>query len=480
MTSPNARALPMVTIPNADLSMGRSLINTIESACASPIPSDAKIRVFRSRMGVHLFVVDGSRIYDIAEDTAGQVISWISSGGVESDLIESARELLPNSSHMPKIDGRPLAPPRLHSISLNVAQACNLACKYCYAEEGTFGGTSRLMSHQTARAAVDRLLEESEPGSTVVVGFMGGEPLLNRSVLHSTARYAASVAPSRNRAVQFSITTNATLIEPEDAALFAELPFTVQVSIDGDKSLHNLNRPSRDGSGSYDLMVEGIRRLRVTRPKTLSARVTVTPVSGSLLPILDHVISLGFDDVGFGWVLVSPNPSQTFTEKDFSHYLLQMIICGNRAISEWKAGRNYPFANLHTALGEIHRGTHRPYPCGAGAGYLSANAEGQLFACHRLIDDKDFVMGNVFGGTDLGARVTHLETRHVDQSEPCRSCWARYLCGGGCYHEVSRRGRIGCDFIRGWLDYCLTTYTELSSNSSDLLLATTKHLPKTY
>jgi uncharacterized protein len=56
--------------------------------------------------------------------------------------------------------------------------------------------------------------------------------------------------------------------------------------------------------------------------------------------------------------------------------------------------------------------------------------------------------------------------------EPCRSCWARYLCGGGCYHEVERRGRIGCDYIRGWLEFCLAAYAELSAARPDYFSAT--------
>ena len=122
-----------------------------------------------------------------------------------------------------------------------------------------------------------------------------------------------------------------------------------------------------------------------------------------------------------------------------------------------------------TALGEIHRGTHRPYPCGAG--YLGASAEGGLYACHRLVDDPAFAMGDVRTGSDVAARAAHLSARHVDLAEPCRSCWARYLCGGGCYHEVTRRGRVGCDFIRGWLDYCLAAYADLSAGPPGALVA---------
>jgi len=61
--------------------------------------------------------------------------------------------------------------------------------------------------------------------------------------------------------------------------------------------------------------------------------------------------------------------------------------------------------------------------------------------------------------------------------DPCRSCWARYLCGGGCYHEVSRRGRVACDYIRSWLDFCLRAYAELSACRPDQFLLGDRPLP---
>ena len=126
-------------------------------------------------------------------------------------------------------------------------------------------------------------------------------------------------------------------------------------------------------------------------------------------------------------------------------------------------GETYPFSNFETALHEIHRGSHRPYPCGAGAAYLSASAEGGLYACHRLVAVPEFAMGDIKTGSDRARRSAHIERSHVDHMTPCKGCWARYLCGGGCYHEVAKRGRIGCDYIRGWLAFCLRGYAELST-----------------
>jgi uncharacterized protein len=72
-------------------------------------------------------------------------------------------------------------------------------------------------------------------------------------------------------------------------------------------------------------------------------------------------------------------------------------------------------------------------------------------------------MGSLAEGIDQDGQADWLRERHVHRQEPCRDCWARYLCGGGCHHEVIRRGRPACDYIRGWLHYCLETYLLLPS-----------------
>jgi uncharacterized protein len=108
-------------------------------------------------------------------------------------------------------------------------------------------------------------------------------------------------------------------------------------------------------------------------------------------------------------------------------------------------------------------------PCGAAAGYVSLGADGGYFTCHRAVDDPRYRIGDLAGGLDQAARARFLDTRHVDRQEPCRSCWARYLCGGGCHVEVLAAGRTGCDFIRGWLDYCLALYDCVLMERPDLL-----------
>ena len=86
------------------------------------------------------------------------------------------------------------------------------------------------------------------------------------------------------------------------------------------------------------------------------------------------------------------------------------------------------------------------------------SAQGGYFTCHRTIDDEKFSLGTTSAGLSQARRERFLSARHVDRQEPCRTCWARYLCGGGCHAEVLSAGRSGCNYIRGWLEYCLQFY----------------------
>jgi uncharacterized protein len=268
--------------------------------------------------------------------------------------------------------------------------------------------------------------------------------------------------------VTFSITTNGTQLTRQDADFFEAHGFAVTVSLDGVGAVNDALRPFRSGRGSYETvlccvtpLLERQRRMQV------SARVTVTPSNLALRATLDEFVALGFHSVGFSPLLRSPAGEGEMQHPELETMLDQMVECGEEFERRVLAGRRYPFANMVNALREIHRGTHRPYPCGAGAGYLGVSAEGQLSACHRFVGDEDGAMGDLAGGVDRERQARWLKDRHVHRQEPCRRCWARYMCGGGCHHEVIRRGRPACDYIRGWLHYCLGAYGRLLTDRPD-------------
>jgi uncharacterized protein len=412
----------------------------------------------------HVLLVDGSQIFKVSDELAGQLAAAAAEGAgtVRATLTENGLGL------RRFVGDTRLNDPPLRALSLAVAERCNLGCTYCYAEGGSFGGTAREMPWDVAEASVRRLFCDVGPGERVNLAFLGGEPLVNRAVIRRATELAAEIARERKVQVGFSITTNGTLVTPEDGEFFERYGFAVTISLDGVGEVHDRLRPAKGGRGSYERIIARVQPLLARqRRMQVSARVTVTPANLGLQTTLDHFIGLGFSSVGFSPMLSAPSGRGEMQAPDLQVLLDEMIACGREFERRVAAGEAYPFANMTTALEEIHRGTHRPYPCGAGAGYFGVSASGGLFACHRFVQDDARAMGNVSDGVDRERQRPWLAERAVDRQDPCRSCWARYLCGGGCHYEVIHRGRPACDYIRGWLDYALGVYVRLSEQKPD-------------
>lgn len=420
-------------------------------------PRSPSVHLFSTEAGAHVFLPDGSRLFDADARLAARFDAAITNDQVDELLEELGLR------GDPYVDDTPIADPPLHALSLAIAQKCNLGCTYCYAQQGQFGGDAKNMEREAAEAAVDLLVNGAAPGARLNLAFLGGEPLANRSLLQETTLRAAAMAKARGVTMGFSITTNGTLVTEEDADFFEEHGFAVTVSLDGPRRVHDKLRPYQSGKGSFDRIMKNVAPMLVKqRRMQVGARVTVTPENLRLKETLDHFVDAGFHTVGFSPMLRSPSGAGELTGADLEPMLAAMIECGREFERKTVAREPYPFANMLSAMKEIGRGTHRPYPCGAGAGYLGVSAEGDLAACHRFVGDEDGAMGSVTHGVDKAKRAAWLGERHVHRQEPCRSCWARYLCGGGCHHEVIARGRPACDYIRGWLHYCLGAYLRLT------------------
>ncbi len=396
-----------------------------------------------------VLVVNGSRLFEVDVEYFDQL---------RQDG-ERANELLNFSTHFASraTASAPLLPP--NAISLNIAQSCNLSCSYCYADEGRFGKHPVLMSKEVARAAVDQLFEGVAPGQRATVGFIGGEPFLNREVLYATVEYASKQARSSGSRVGFSVTTNGTLLTKRDLDLLRDHSFAVSVSLDGAGEINDRHRRARNGASSFAMTMRALGPLLQDPGNArVTARATITRQDLRVSERVDALLHAGFGEVGVSPLRTSPMPGLALGEADWPTLLNEMIRAGEAEWQRFPEVGAFRFSNLAVALKQIHAGYCKPLPCGSAASYVSVSARGEYFTCHRTVDNPRFALGDISAGLAQEPREEFLRSRHVDRQEPCRSCWARYLCGGGCHAEVLSAGRSGCDYIRGWLEYCLRKY----------------------
>jgi uncharacterized protein len=428
-------------------------------------PFSPHAHLIKGAKEAQLFIPNGSRLYTITPETE----AYLSSLMEAKDEKAIQYELVALGLDTPALIGdETLQDPPLHAISLAIAQKCNMGCSYCYADQGDFGGPSKKMSLETAKKSIDMLINSRQKGDNVQLTFLGGEPLMNRQDLRLATEYAATLAARKQLSIKFSITSNGTLMREDDARFFEEYGFAVTISLDGLKEAHDNLRPFKNGSGSFDRIIDKIQPLlAIQKQMQVSARVTVTPDNMDLASALDDFIDMGFHSVGFSPLLKSSNGEKEMSAKDLEHLLAGMIACGLKFEHATLQGKRYPFLNMVNALKEIGKGTHRPYPCGAGAGYMGVSADGELAACHRFVNEPKGKMGSLEKGIDASLQNSWLEERHVHNQSPCNSCWARYLCGGSCHHEVIDKGRTACDYIRGWLHFVIQSHERINRLAPD-------------
>jgi uncharacterized protein len=330
--------------------------------------------------------------------------------------------------------------PVVSDLSLDMSGACNMGCTYCF--EKPIHSRIGAMTEPTALAAVDFFFRQNAGAPKVALHFGSGEPLLRFELLKTIVAEAESRATKSGQRVSFDLTTNATLVTVERAAFLRDHPFNVRVSCDGPAQLHNRFRPMLSGSDSYPAVERGLKLLL----DHLEDRVTVNSVIAGGTRLRDvwtwakemglrhyHVIKVGADSRAD--LNLREGELQAFRE-DLEE------ICAD-ILTDLRAGR-VPID--YQPITKVVRRLMIPQPitrfCGVAASYLGVASNGKIYPCFRHLGLKQYEFGDIHSGVDDAKRseFRHHEAADVDRRPVCSECWARYLCGGGCYADSTVYG----------------------------------------
>ncbi len=442
-----------------------------------------------------LYLVPAGAIFEMDEAVAA-VVGILSSGETshdeltgrlaqsgmsQDDASELVRELYQSRVIVePGSQREPLEPPPadfpLQSLVMNLTNQCNLSCQYCYEfgedKVATPEGKPKFMDLETAKASVDFLLAQSPGRRAVHITFFGGETLMNYPLLKEVVTYATEQAAAQNRTVDFSLTTNATLLTPAIIEFLSEHRIGVTVSMDGPADLHDKLRVFANGQGSYAIIEPKVRALiqgHKTRP--ITARVTLTNGVTDVVRIYRHLKNdLGFHEVGFAPVTTSADRLYSIGDRGMTGVLAEFHVLADEYLQYALRGEMHGFSNVSDTIAELYQGVNKSHPCGAGLGLMGVGPSGDIAPCHRFVDSDVHALGNIkTGGVDRARQSDFLSRGHINSKYDCHTCWARPLCAGGCHHEAFvRYGDTGhpnlhyCDWIREWTDTCLQIYGAIS------------------
>jgi uncharacterized protein len=137
---------------------------------------------------------------------------------------------------------------------------------------------------------------------------------------------------------------------------------------------------------------------------------------------------------------------------------------------------NIGFSNLHQLMTDLHEGTSKALPCGAGVGMLAVDTKGGLNLCHRFTGSDLPTFGDLDHGIDKKRLSRFIESRLDRSHEGCNTCRIRNLCSGGCYHESYARYNDPvhptyhyCDLMRSWVDFGIDVYSRIMAENPAFL-----------
>lgn len=368
-----------------------------------------------------------------------------------------------------KIAPREIEQSPISTLVLTLTTGCNLGCTYCYREDLTTPSKATVMEEDTAKRAIDLLLKESTGHEKVNVVFFGGEPTTRFRSIQALVPYAEAEAERLGKKVDFSLTTNASLLTEEMIAFFHAHRFGISVSMDGDEEIHDRYRITIGGKGTHKQVSKNVRNLlagHTSRP--VGARVTLSGGNTEVARIYRHLYEeLGFAEVGFAPATASNDSPLGLDDAEMRTVIDAMKALGREYTEAAKRGMRHGFSNMNQLMQDLYSGTRKAVPCGAGIGLLAVGVEGQLALCHRFTGTAFPSFGDVNAGIaqkELSAFLSEAQTMHP----ACQKCSARSICAGGCYHEsYVRHGDAmsptfsHCDFIREWLDFGIECFGEI-------------------
>ncbi|AOI59412.1 quinohemoprotein amine dehydrogenase maturation protein [Burkholderia diffusa] len=408
--------------------------------------------------------------------TADELFARLASRSPRGELAETLGELMALEVVS---DGSPLTPEiavkrvertAIDTVVLNVNTGCNLSCTYCYKEDLDTPSAGRRMDIDTAKASVEMLLKESPDLPRYTVVFFGGEPLSNRKLIECMVEYCELRFGALGKQVEFVMTTNATLLTEEIVDWLDAHRFGLSVSIDGPRSIHDLNRRTVGGAGTYDVVRRKVEMLLERyRSRPVGARVTLTSGVTDIEGIWDHLFNeLGFAEVGFAPVTSGQLDTFNLKPDELARVFANMKALGRRYLDAALENRNIGFSNLHQLITDLHEGHKKSLPCGAGLKMLAVDHKGDLNLCHRFTGSTLPTFGNVHEGVAQAELNDFLSQRLERSGTGCETCRIRNLCSGGCYHEsYARYGDPThptyhyCELMRDWIDFGIEIYSRI-------------------
>ncbi len=349
-----------------------------------------------------------------------------SHGGIEKPTSQASLELnVWNQSRNPDSKNM-LTSQKVRSITINVTQLCNFNCSYCAANgDGTYGDPVAKIDIEQTIPQLKYFLNALTHGDHFHIHFLGGEPLLYPKAIETISKYAQLFTAGKDISLKFSITTNGTLLTEKNIQLLTKLNCHVQISLDGPPEINDKQRHSKKSPFNTSSIVQGLKRLQKEAAQLGSIGLSAVFNENNMNVVECYEFLDKFDtdwiELTFSFTDKSPLLSQQYAEQMQKVASLAYKKNGLDGLKKIKA-----FNNI---LNNIDQRTRIRNYCGAGKDFLMIDARNQIYSCPWDVGTVSEKIGDL---DKIDQRKRSTYKKDLVDKKSCQTCWARFLCGGGC------------------------------------------------
>lgn len=280
-----------------------------------------------------------------------------------------------------------------------VTSFCNFSCKYCYE---SVDKPEAYMNHETAAQTMqfmeNMIRQKNYDG--LWINFHGGEPMLNAKII----KYIAGEMERRGYRLYTSMTTNGSVMDPEICEYIDELT----VSLDGDQAVHDRNRVTHSGKGTYQLVIDNslyyMKQANQSRLRMVVRSNNVCDLERSVR----HLYDLGFR------VII---PGLDYFDPDWNEALFDQLLEQYQRLYDWRA------AEIHTetTIGILDETPRPKGKCAVGCDGYQIAQDGKIYPCTYITGKPEYCIGDIWQGIDEEA-VQRINCAVQQDVPECSGC----------------------------------------------------------
>ncbi|WP_052409939.1 radical SAM protein [Paenibacillus durus] len=301
-------------------------------------------------------------------------------------------------------------------LNLFTTNACNLNCTYCYEKNKN----SLQMSEETGIKAIDHFWNKDKDG-IFNINFHGGEPLLKFDLIKKIVGHVNDKCQNDppKFTVDFSLTTNGTLISKEIGEFFKQNNFNVRLSLDGKLEAHDLHRRTYGNKGTFNKVLSGAFLLKEAKVD-FTTRMTVTPENVYyLVESVEWLLNNDFLKINI--------VTDTFSNWNEKFEFLRQAFWKIKELYIDARNNKQVRINLFDGKFSSYILDSPPLFCNAGFGSFSISTSGLIYPCVYVVDLEEFCIGDVNTGISSLRRKECIESC-LKREDSCGDCNIQGFC----------------------------------------------------